>query len=358
MRLLYLIYMFPGADLKENDGFQLLQATIDSLSAHVAILRKDGTIEAVNKAWKHFADSNDARQTNYGIGRNYIKMSAPYGYDDETLRKSHGDMYYSIMAARCISEVASGDKDYAQITYPCHAPNEQRWFMMTVTPLKLKNETYIVTAHENVTLLKQKEESISAALKGTVKALSGMSEIRDPYTAGHQNNVAVLSAEIARILQLPPERQIAAELAASIHDIGKIAIPAEILTRPGRLTELEYRMMKNHCQVGHDIIASVPFPWPLAEIILQHHERLNGGGYPNGLKGDEIHIEAQIIMVADVLDAMISHRPYRPGLGLSAAFEELNNGSGKIYNREIVEACNHQQILVKLKELYPGIPVQ
>lgn len=347
--------MLADSDFKGNGGFHLLQATIDSLSAHIAILKNDGTIEAVNRAWKLFSDNNSGRQSDYGIGLNYIKMSAPDGYSDETLRNARGDLYYSIMAARSIAQVATGEKERAQITYPCHAPHEQRWFMMTVTPLELNGERYIVTSHENVTLLKQKEESISAALKGTVRALSDMSEIRDPYTAGHQNNVAVLSAELARIMQLTEEQQLATELAASIHDIGKIAVPAEILTRPGRLNELEYKMIREHSRVGHDIIAAVPFPWPLAAIILQHHERIDGGGYPDGLKGDDIRIEAQIIMVADVLDAMISHRPYRPGLGAGAAFDELNKNSGKLYNSEIVKACFQADFSTKLKELYPYI---
>lgn len=347
--------MILESAIAKQEHFQLIQATIDSLAAHIAILQNDGTIVAVNKAWKSFSNENNGKNTNYGIGLNYIRMSAPLGFDEAAIAQAQGDEYYSILAAKAITHVASEKSDFEQITYPCHAPYEQRWFLLTVTPLVLNEQRYVITSHENVTLLKQKEESISAALEGTVKALSDMSEIRDPYTAGHQNNVAILALKLAQLMNLPREQQKATELAASIHDIGKIAVPAEILTRPGRLSQLEYQMIKSHSQIGHDIIEAIPFPWPLAEIVLQHHERIDGSGYPHGLRKDQTHIEARVIMIADVLDAMISHRPYRPGLGAQAAYTELKNGSGKYYDMRVVDACFQDTFFETLKTVYPQI---
>jgi HD-GYP domain-containing protein (c-di-GMP phosphodiesterase class II) len=128
---------------------------------------------------------------------------------------------------------------------------------------------------------------------------------------------------------------------ASIHDIGKIAVPAEILARPTRLTAIEHELVKEHARIGHDIVKGVAFPWPVAEIILQHHERLDGSGYPRGLSGDRILLDARIITVADVVEAMTSHRPYRPALGLDAALEEIIHNRGRYYDAQVVDTCVH-----------------
>ncbi|MBF0567760.1 MAG: PAS domain S-box protein [Nitrospirae bacterium] len=188
----------------------------------------------------------------------------------------------------------------------------------------------------------QREQAIEKLRKLTgsvVVAISAILEARDPYTAGHQSRVADLSRAIADEMGFPRDKAEGVRIAASIHDVGKIYVPSEILSKPGKLLEVEFSLLKHHCQIGHDILKDVDFPWPVANIILQHHERLDGSGYPSGLKGDEILIEARIICVADVVEAMSNHRPYRPALGLDKALGEISANSAVLYDKNVVEAC-------------------
>lgn len=180
---------------------------------------------------------------------------------------------------------------------------------------------------------------VGQTLESTVHAIAGTVETRDPYTAGHQRRVATLCVAIARKLGLPEMRIRGLDLAATIHDLGKISIPAEILNKPGRLSSIEMQLVKTHAEIGYEIIKDIDFPWPIAEMVRQHHERLDGSGYPRGLKGDEILLEARIIAVADVVDAMSSHRPYRPGLGLEAALQEIARQRGITLDADVVDAC-------------------
>lgn len=185
------------------------------------------------------------------------------------------------------------------------------------------------------------DETVKQALVGTIQAIAVTVEKRDPYTAGHQRRVANLSVAIAMELGLAGDRITGLRLGATIHDIGKIYVPAEILTRPGRLSPMEFEFIKTHPQVGYDIMKDVKLPWPVAEMILQHHERMDGSGYPRGLKGDAILLEARILTVADVTEAMMSHRPYRPALGLEAALAEITQYRGIYYDPAVVDACVH-----------------
>lgn len=182
-------------------------------------------------------------------------------------------------------------------------------------------------------------EHLKATLTDTIGAIARTVEQRDPYTAGHQNRVSVLCVAIGSEMKLSDNRIEGLRLAALIHDIGKIYIPAEILNRPGTLTVPEFEMIKTHPQIGYDIIKDVQFPWPVAQIILQHHERLDGTGYPLGLKGEAILLEARILTVADVVEAMSSHRPYRPELGPEAALAEITAHRGTRYDPGAVDAC-------------------
>ena len=177
------------------------------------------------------------------------------------------------------------------------------------------------------------------ALAGTISALSRMTASRDPYTAGHLVRVGSLAEAIARQLGLDPEMATLIRQSGELHDIGKIAIPAEILSRPGRLSELEFDMVKRHTVVGGDILSNASLPWPIAEVAVQHHERLVGSGYPQGLRGNAIALPARIIAVADVVEAMTQHRPYRAGLGIDAALAEVTNGAGSRYDADVVAAC-------------------
>jgi putative methionine-R-sulfoxide reductase with GAF domain len=182
-------------------------------------------------------------------------------------------------------------------------------------------------------------ERSQKGLQDTVQAIASTVEMRDPYTAGHQRRVADLAAAIAGEMDLPHEEIFAIHLAGVVHDLGKISIPAEILSKPARLSEIEYSFIKTHPQSGYDILKDIDFQWPVAEMVLQHHERMDGSGYPQGLKGDDIIQGARILAVADVIEAMASHRPYRAGLGIEAALEEIREHRGVGYDADVVDAA-------------------
>ena len=173
----------------------------------------------------------------------------------------------------------------------------------------------------------------------TVEVAMTLSELRDPYTVGHEKRVAELAVAIGTELGFEAIRLEGLRVAGYLHDIGKMIIPAEILSKPTRLTALEYEMVKGHPQAGFDVLKNVEFPWPVAQVALQHHERLDGSGYPQGLKGEAILFEARIVAVADVVEAMSSHRPYRPGLGIEKALAEIERGRGGLYDPNIVDIC-------------------
>ncbi len=180
---------------------------------------------------------------------------------------------------------------------------------------------------------------LNKLLNDTVTGLVSAIEYRDPYTAGHQRRVTQLAVAIAGEMELSKDKLDCIRIAAMIHDIGKINIPVEILSKPGNINQYELELMQNHPKAGYDILKEIDFPWPVANAVLQHHERLDGSGYPNGLKGDEILLEARVIYVADVVEAMSSHRPYRPAMGIKKALEELDKNKGILYDENIVNTC-------------------
>lgn len=177
------------------------------------------------------------------------------------------------------------------------------------------------------------------SLEQSIQTIAATVEARDPYTAGHQERVSELATAIAQEMGLSEEQINGIHLAATIHDLGKIHIPSEILSRPGKLGDIEFMLIKTHPQAGYDILKNIKFPWPIADIILQHHEKLDGSGYPQGLKGNQILLESKILTVADVVEAMSSHRPYRPALGIELALNEIKLGRGKTYGASVVDAC-------------------
>lgn len=183
------------------------------------------------------------------------------------------------------------------------------------------------------------ESQLRQSLIDSIQSIAALAEMRDPYTAGHQRRVAQLAVAIARELQLAPDRIEGLQLAALIHDVGKIQVPAEILNRPGRLNPIELALIKLHPQAGYDILKDIRFPWPIARIVVEHHERIDGSGYPAGLAGEQILLESRILTVADVVEAMTSHRPYRPGLGLDAALAEIARHRGTWYDAAACDAC-------------------
>jgi PAS domain S-box-containing protein len=197
-----------------------------------------------------------------------------------------------------------------------------------------------ITEHKkSAESLQRSYDQLRETLIATVNTLASTVEMRDPYTAGHQRRVTILACAIAAEMGLTEDQFDGLRMAGLIHDLGKINVPAEILSKPGRITEIEFSLIRYHPQICHDILKTIELPWPVAKIVLQHHERLDGSGYPQGLKGDEIIMEARILAVADVVEAMASHRPYRPALGIELAFKEITTKKGILYDPEVVDAC-------------------
>jgi putative nucleotidyltransferase with HDIG domain len=187
--------------------------------------------------------------------------------------------------------------------------------------------------------LKVAVQRLGRVLQGTVEAMASAVELRDAYTAGHMSRVARLATAIAHELHLSADQLRAIQLAAALHDLGKVAVPAEILGRPRALSPIEMKIVRAHPDAGSDILKQIEFPWPVAEIVRQHHERLDGSGYPLGLKGEQLMLESRVLAVADVVEAMCSHRPHRPALGMDAALREIEGGAGRLYDPTVVAAC-------------------
>ncbi|MFA7621433.1 MAG: HD domain-containing phosphohydrolase [Aminobacteriaceae bacterium] len=187
--------------------------------------------------------------------------------------------------------------------------------------------------------LKKSADLLAITLDQTISVLANTVETKDPYTAGHQIRCAALALEIAQEMRLPAEQRRGIHTAARVHDIGKIKIPSEILSKPGKINRLEFSLIQEHPTVGESIISPVDFPWPVSKMIAQHHERLDGSGYPMGLTGDAILLEARVIAVADVVEAISSYRPYRPALGVDVALDEIEKNAGTKYDPEVVRAC-------------------
>jgi PAS domain S-box-containing protein/putative nucleotidyltransferase with HDIG domain len=227
-------------------------------------------------------------------------------------------------------------------------PMVERWLEVSVDPLLDEAGNLIGAVHimsditERVRAeeeLQQSYVNLRRALEGTVHTLVSAIEMRDPYTGSHQRRVTQLARAIANEMGLPEEQTEGLRMAGLIHDLGKITVPAEILSKPSQLTELEFGLIKMHPQVGYDVLKEMDFPWPVAQIVLQHHERMDGSGYPQCLSGEEIILEARILGVADVVEAMASHRPYRPPRGIDKALEEISQNKGILYDSEVVDAC-------------------
>ncbi|MBA7562733.1 response regulator [Candidatus Atribacteria bacterium 1244-E10-H5-B2] len=201
------------------------------------------------------------------------------------------------------------------------------------------NKRLITKLEKKVLDLEKSEKRLQKTMEDTIYTIGKIAETRDPYTAGHQKNVSQIAIFIAREMKLPKDKIEGIRIASLVHDIGKISLPAEILNKPTKLSEMEYGLIKDHSQVGYDVLKSIEFSWPVAQIVLQHHERLDGSGYPQGLKGEDILLEAKIIGVADVVEAMSSHRPYRPAWGIDKALEEISKNKGILYDPKVVDAC-------------------
>ena len=245
-------------------------------------------------------------------------------------------------------EVMISGKPKRNIIQPYTTPNGIRLLITDKIPYKDKEDkvTGVIGLAKDITVQRKSEEELQQSyqrLKKTMDAaidtMSRIIEAKDPYTSGHQHRVCQLAVPLAQELGLPPDKIEGIRIASLIHDIGKIGLPTEILSKPSKLTDIEFSLIKGHSQIGYDILKSIDFPFPIAQIILQHHEKINGSGYPNKLKGDEILLEAKIIGVADVVEAMSSFRPYRPALGIDVALEEISQNKGILYDPKVVDIC-------------------
>lgn len=229
----------------------------------------------------------------------------------------------------------TGAVDY--ITKPLKAAEVKARVKTHITLKKMKE----TLSRQNLILeerIDQKTAQLQELFLATVNAMAMMAESRDPYTAGHQQRVARYAVMIAGGMALAPDRIESIRIAGLLHDIGKIRISTALLNRPGQLFTAEWDLIKMHPEVGYAILKDIPFPWPIAEIVYQHHERINGGGYPRGLSGGEILLEARILAVADAIEAIISHRPYRPARNIAVAMQELKDNRGILFDEAVVDA--------------------
>jgi PAS domain S-box-containing protein len=248
-------------------------------------------------------------------------------------------------AAEAVQEVLTKDQASLEINL-LSKPGKKIPFYITGRSTKIENAICLICTGMDITERKQAEEEVKRGheqlhetLISTVNALASTVEMKDQYTAGHQPRATQLARAIAKEMDLSEEQIEGIRMAASIHDIGKIMVPAEILNKPGPLTEIQYEMIKMHPRAGYDVLKGIKFPWPVAQIVLQHHERMDGSGYPQGVSGEDILLEARILAVADVVEAMASHRPYRPAFDMKVALAEISKNRGVLYDPTVVDAC-------------------
>lgn len=250
-----------------------------------------------------------------------------------------------VQAAVAASFVTGHMNHEYRIRRPDHS---MRWINGRTFPIRDGDGkiTRLAGLAEDITARKLAEEQIEQhvarlqrAMRSTIDVIATIGELRDPYTHGHEHRVGEIAAAIAIEMQLEPCRVEGIRVAGCLHDVGKICVPAEILAKPTRLTPEEFSLVKVHPQTSYEILKGIEFPWPIAEVARQHHERIDGSGYPRGLKDQEILLEAKIVAVADAVEAMASHRPYRPGLGLEMALAEIEATKGTLYDADVVDAC-------------------
>ncbi|MEE9527277.1 MAG: HD domain-containing phosphohydrolase, partial [Syntrophobacteria bacterium] len=230
-----------------------------------------------------------------------------------------------------------GEKELRRIHYDLEGRIERRTHELINLNDQLKQD--IVRRESAEAEVQSTLAKLRSAMGGIVQAMAMTVERRDPYTAGHQRRVSDLARGVAVEMALSNHQIDGIRIAGLIHDLGKICVPAEILSKPGQLSETEHTLIKDHPQVGYEILKEIEFPWPVAQIVLQHHERIDGSGYPAGLCGEDILVEARTLAVADVVEAMASHRPYRPTLGRDMALEEISQNRGVLYDPDVVDAC-------------------
>jgi PAS domain S-box-containing protein/putative nucleotidyltransferase with HDIG domain len=304
----------------------LSQAVLNSPSIGIYIIQK-GRFKMVNPTFRNLADRTESELMQID------PMDIVFPEDQVIVREN---------AIKMLKGELAGPYEFRYV----RKSGEIRWVAEQVVPIIYRGERAtlgsFIDIHERRQIeseIKESYKKLQRTMEGAIEAIATIAETRDPYTAGHQRRVAQLASTIAREMKLPEEQVSKIRIAGLLHDIGKVAVPSELLSKPGKLSETEFDLIKTHPQLGKEILKTMELPWVICPIVLQHHERLDGSGYPRGLTGDEISLEARILAVADVVEAMASHRPYRPSLGIDAALEEISKNKGKLYDVEVVDVC-------------------
>jgi len=312
-----------------EDTYDFYSTALETVGAIVVIANSDGRIAYVNKA----CEDASLRSSEEMVTRPLYEF---FARDEAKIVKN----YFSQ-----VQETATSCQFKAHWVSKYGKFRLVDW-LIDITNKDVGSPYHVVLTGIDITdrqraedIVRRDVDEMRIVLTNSVQAFSLTVEKRDPYTAGHQHRVAELAVAIAQELGLTTDRIEGIRLGGLVHDIGKIYVPAEILTRPGRLSGQEFDIVANHPRVGYDIVKDLTFPWPIREMILQHHERVDGSGYPQGLRGDAIALEARVISVADVVEAVSSHRPYRPALGMKKALEIVKDGRGGAFDEAVVDAC-------------------
>jgi PAS domain S-box-containing protein/putative nucleotidyltransferase with HDIG domain len=307
----------------------LLQTIIDSIPTPIFYKDRNAVYQGCNAAFEAYIGLAKATL----IGKSVFDISPQqlaqkyFEMDSELLERAGSQTYES--------RVKYADGSIHDVVF-----NKATFIDSAGKLAGIVGAVFDVSAQKQTELaLKETTAKLSHVLKQTVQAMSAITEMRDIYTAGHQQRVADLSSAIAAELNLSEQTIEAVKIAALLHDLGKISVPSEILTKPSKLSYHEFELVKSHAHLGYEILKSIDFPYPIAEIVRQHHERIDGSGYPRSLTGKDMLLEAKIIAVADVVEAISSHRPYRPALGIETALSEIKRLSGKEFDSDVVSAC-------------------
>ena len=317
----------------------------------------DMMAENLKQTWKHLRESEERFHMIFNEAADGIVLINPetgeltefnehayrmLGYDEALFKTKRVTDFETIESAeevrRHMQRILSGETDNFETIMRTYGGALLRIYV-SARRVRIAERDYILSIWRDMTQYRTVEENLQKTLLSTVEAIARVSEKRNPYSIGHQQRVAEFAVAIARDLDLE-ERQIEGiRLASLILDIGEISIPAEVLNRPARIKPIEFELIKSHCVAGYEVVSEVEMPWPVATVLLQHHERMNGSGYPQGLRGDLIAIEARIVAVADVVSAMMSHRPHRRAHPIEAVIDELDANSGILYDEEVVQCC-------------------
>lgn len=323
-----LVFTLIQPEMLLNEFYSIAKVSVFSMVLGIYQLGKDGqpfllvtsateehSVELANTEIRHYHNSDlNVIFPLFAFGRTFMIVTHP-GRDFDRIYPLHNGFFILVIGLIITASVAS--------------------IISTVNGRSVLLEREV---GEKTRQIRESLDRVTQTMEGSIAILASAIELRDPYTAGHQKRVSTLAVAIGEKMGLDSDRIRGLRMAALIHDVGKMQVPAEILTTPRKLSELEYSMIKMHPEVGYALLKEIEFPWPVAEMILQHHERLDGSGYPSGLSGDDIMLEARIIGAADVVEAMTSHRPYRPAFDLEAVIEEIEKNADVLYDREVVKA--------------------